>query len=184
MTFKITYKQWAYRKRSLHWTTSCPSYREMEKVCWWRTQSRCCIHSQESFWQRIILAPAGEMTHRQFGIDGQLYARMKNYLSNRKQFTVINCRKSSNTQVRCGVPQGSVLSPTLFSLFTNDLPLSITSGGTFMCVDDTHKQLGRSYLNHWKDNTAELPGSHLVFVRYANSWRLSHLYGGHLNTSV
>ena len=60
---------------------------------------------------------------------------MKNYLSNRKQFTVINGRKSSNTRVRFGVPQGAVLGPTLFTLFTKDLPLSITSGDTFIYVD-------------------------------------------------
>ena len=66
-----------------------------------------------SVWHLHLL----DKLHRQFGIDGQLYAYMKNSLSNRKQFTVINGRKSSKTQVRCGVPRCSVLDPTLFTLF-------------------------------------------------------------------
>ena len=73
----------------------------------------------------------------QFGIDGELYAWIDSYLSNRKQFTTINGKESSKMYVRCGVPQGLVLGPTLFTLFTDDLPLSIKSGDTFMYADDT-----------------------------------------------
>jgi len=58
------------------------------------------------------------------------------YLSNRKQAVMINSAFSEFKQIECGVPQGSVLGPLLFSIFINDvfdLPLS---GNLFMFADD------------------------------------------------
>ena len=53
------------------------------------------------------------------------------------QFTVLNGVASDLLSVTAGIPQGSVLGLTLFTLFTNDLPSAVRSGSLFMYADDT-----------------------------------------------
>lgn len=72
-----------------------------------------------------------------FGITGALLDWIKDYLSGRMQFTVLNGVKSDILPVTTGIPQGSVLGPTLFTLFTNDLPEAISEGDLYMYADDT-----------------------------------------------
>ena len=73
----------------------------------------------------------------QFGIQGTLLSWLTDYLTDRTQFSVVNGQHSSVLNVTCGIPQGSVLGPTLFALYTNDLPSAVTSGSVFMYADDT-----------------------------------------------
>ena len=47
---------------------------------------------------------------------------MKNYLSNRSQAVYIEGALSKFLPVKIGVPQGSILGPLFYILFTNDLP--------------------------------------------------------------
>ena len=64
---------------------------------------------------------------------------LKNYLTERRQFVRINGSDSDTHIIAHGVPQGSVLVPTLFSLFTNDLPKSLRSAETYLYAVDTTK---------------------------------------------
>ena len=72
-----------------------------------------------------------------FEITGNLLAWLRDYLSDREQYTVINGVPSENTKVAHGIPQGSVLGPILFALYTSDLPKAVNTATTFLYADDT-----------------------------------------------
>src|SRR6476619_1037122 len=63
-----------------------------------------------------------------FGISGSALSLLSSYLLDRFQFVSIDSSCSSNSNLHTGVPQGSVLSPLLFTPYTN--PLSYIFEGT------------------------------------------------------
>ena len=64
------------------------------------------------------------------GISGALLKLFADYLAGRQQRVVLDGSASNYTQVTSGVPQGSILGPLLYVIFTNSIckvPLSPTS---------------------------------------------------------
>ena len=56
-----------------------------------------------------------------FGIGEKALAWFKSYLSSRSQFVRIDDSTSKSYDLLCGVPQGSILGPLLYSLYTAPL---------------------------------------------------------------
>jgi hypothetical protein len=66
-----------------------------------------------------------ERLRRTFGITGGAHRWLQSYLSGRTQSVRRGDVRSLLTSIKCGVPQGSVLGPILFLLYTADLPTII-----------------------------------------------------------
>ena len=86
-----------------------------------------------------------------FGISIKAIQWIRNYLSNRKQKCTVNGISSREFNIKCGVPQGSILGPLLFLLYINDIDYSLIHSKVLLYADDTV-----IYANHKEEAYARL----------------------------
>ena len=74
---------------------------------------------------------------KSYGILAEIFALISSFLSNRRLQVVLNGKSSQEYPVNLGVPQGSILGPTLFPLYINDFPDDVISDIAIYADDTT-----------------------------------------------
>lgn len=87
-----------------------------------------------------------------YGIRGTSLDWFRSYLTDRTQVVDINGVQSGERDIDISVMQGSILGPTLFLIYINDLP-NVSNMNTFMFADDTQGLLSGKNLDELIDKT-------------------------------
>ena len=72
-----------------------------------------------------------------YGIRGTVLDWFRSYLTKRRQYVQYHGKNSDYRYIKCGVPQGSVLGPLLFIIYSNDLVHSLNHCKSIQFADDT-----------------------------------------------
>ena len=73
-----------------------------------------------------------------YGIRGSALALLESYLRDRSQYVVYGGVESGRGEVKCGVPQGSVLGPLFFLIYVNDMMKACEGLDLVLFADDTN----------------------------------------------
>ena len=111
-----------------------------------------------------------ERLHVHFGISGTVFQWFKSYISNRQQRVHIDGSLSCAQYLHFGVPQGSVLGPFLFCLYTTSISQMINTHDVshHMYADDTqvYIELSQSVLQHQRWHSIRLKHICLSLLLY------------------
>ena len=82
-----------------------------------------------------------------YGIRGNVHDWFRSYPTDRSEFVLYYRERSDTKQIKCGVPQGSILGPILFIIYMNDIMNVSNILYTILYADDTCAELSGNDLS-------------------------------------
>ena len=92
---------------------------------------------------------------KSYGISSQIFSLISSFLSNRRLRVFLDGKSSQEYPVNGDVPQGSILRPTLFLLYINDLPygviydIAIYADDTTICSKCGRASVTTTWIGFW-----------------------------------
>ena len=102
---------------------------------------------------------------QQTNIPGTIIRLIANYIKGRKAYTTYKNHSSRQRQLKTGVPQGGVLSPTLFNIYTSDItppsaPVQLMAYADDITITSTYTSTSaaKKYIQPYQKPNKFLPG--------------------------
>ena len=110
-----------------------------------------------------------------YGVTGEILNIISSFLTNRRLRVVLDGKSSPEFAINAGVPQGSILGPTLFLLFINDLPDDVVSRIAIYADDTTLYSSSDKASDIWKqlEMSAELESDLRDTVEWGKRWQVT-----------
>ena len=107
------------------------------------------------------------------GITGTLLAWLQDYLKDRSLQAVICGQQSAQYPISAGVPQGSILGPTLFILYVNDCADHLPGGPSLaVYADDTTLYKCITCIGDIRDSSTQLQSAVDAVAAWGQSWKI------------
>ena len=116
---------------------------------------------------------------KSYGISGQIFGLISSFLSNRRLRVVLDGKSSQEYPVNAGVPQGSILGPTLFLLYINDLADDVIYTIAIFADDTTFYSKCDQASDLWQqlELASELKSELRNIVDWARKWLIDFSAG-------
>ena len=109
-----------------------------------------------------------------YGVAGSILSILESFVKERSLKVVLDGQSSPLYNINAGVPQGSVLGPTLFLVFINDLPDEVLSRIGIYADDTTlYSCLGKAGAFERVESAVELEVDLHSIVEWGNKWLVS-----------
>jgi hypothetical protein len=160
-------RQHGFRKGMSCETQLCATFHDLAKTVESSKTTHALILDFKKAFDKVPHSLLLQKLQRIPGLHPQLANWIQDFLTERTQRVVVKGTYSGITSVTSGVPQGSVLGPTLFLLYINDLPANITCNIS-LYADDT---LLYQHVNNDLESTAFQNNINEVY-KWSQKWKM------------